>query len=175
MKCLRCLGCLSIVWGLALNGCGAKHSVQIPFAAEHPIHLQAKAAAELDAKRDTEVLMSFATGMGATFAAAMCGLMTGFIADLTLGDGEDELFYLTAAVSAAGVFSLLFRYHIRPPYPQPERLIGKSPEYVAFYADAYQERMRTYKMKSVVAGALSGCIMLIGGVAVIASHIDAER
>ena len=175
MKCLRCLGCLSIVWSLALTGCGAKHSAQIPLAVQHPLHLQAKATAESDAKRDVEVLTSFGTGMGATFAAAMCGLMTGFIADLTLGDGEDELFYLTAAVSAAGVFTLLLRYHIRPPYPPPERLIGKSPEYVAFYADAYRERIRSYQMKSVVAGALFGCITLTGGVAVIASHIDAEQ
>lgn len=175
MKCLRCLGCLSIVWSLALTGCGAKHSVQIPLAAQHPIHLQAKAAAESDAKRDVEVLASFGTGMGATFAAAMYGLMTGFIADVTLENGEDELFYLTAVVSAAGAFSLLFRYAIRPPYPPPERLIGKSPEYVTFYADAYREGMRTYQMKSVVAGALFGCMTLTGGVAIIASHIGPER
>ena len=163
------------MWSLALTGCGAKHSVRIPLAAQHPIHLQAKAAAESDAKRDVEVLTSFTTGMGATFAAAMCGLMTGFIADLTLGDGEDELFYLTAAVSAAGSFSLLLRYRICPPYPPPERLIGKSPEYVTFYADAYRKRMRSYQIKSVVAGALFGCITLTGGVAMIASHIDAGR
>ncbi len=175
MKCLRCLGCMSIVWSLVLTGCGAKHSVQIPLAAQHPIHLQAKAAAVSDVKRDVEVLTSFGTGVGVTFAAAMCGLITGFIADATFGQGEDELFYLTAAVSAAGVFSLLFRYAIRPPYPPPERLIGKSPEYVTFYADAYRARMRSYQMKSVVAGALFGCLTLTGGVAVIASHIEAER
>ncbi len=175
MKCLQCLGCMSIVWSLVLTGCGAKHSVQIPLAAQHPIHLQAKAAAESDAKRDVAVLTSFGTGMGATFAAAMCGLMTGFIADATLSQGEDELFYLTAAVSAAGAFSLLFRYAIHPPYPPPERLIGKSPGYVTFYANAYREGMRSYQMKSVVAGALFGCMTLTGGVAVIASYIEAER
>ena len=175
MKFLRCLWCLSNVWMIALTSCGAKHSAQLPLAEQDSIRLQAKAAAAADAKRDMEVLASFGAGMSATFAAGMCGLMTGFIADATLGQGQDALFYGTAAMSAAGAFSLLFRYHIRPPNPLPKRLIGKSAEYVKFYADAYQTRMRSYQMKSVAAGSLFGCMTLTGGIAIIASHIEAER
>ena len=111
LKFLRCLGCLSSVRILALTGCGAKHYAQLPLAALNSIHLQAKAAAAADAKRDVEVLTSFGAGMSATFASGMCGLMTGFIADATLGQGQDELFYFTASVSAAGAFSLLLRYY----------------------------------------------------------------
>ena len=36
-----------------------------------------------------------------------------------------------------------FFLYIRPPNPPPERLIGKSPEYVKFYADAYRAKMRS--------------------------------
>ena len=107
--------------------------------------------------------------------AGMCGLMTGFVADGTLGHGQDTPFYLTASMSAAGAFSLLLRYHIRPPNPPPERLIGKSAEYVKFYADAYQARMRSYQMKSIAAGSTFGCMTLTAGIAIIASHIEAER
>jgi hypothetical protein len=89
---LKFLRCLSSVWIIALTGCGAKHYAQMPLAEQDSIRLQAKAAAAADAKRDVEVLASFGAGMGATFAAAMCGLMTGFIADATLGQGQDALF-----------------------------------------------------------------------------------
>ena len=172
---LKFLRCLSSVWIIALTGCSAKYSAQMPLAAQDSIRLQAKAAAATDAKRDMEVLASFGAGMSATFAAGMCGLMMGFIADATLGQGQDELFYLTASMSAAGAFSLLLRYHSRPPNPPPERLIGKSPAYVKLYADAYQTRMRSSQMKSVAAGSIFGCMTLTGGIAIIASHIEAER
>ena len=175
MKFLRCFWCLASVWIIALTGCSAKHSAQLPLAEQDSIRLQAKAAAATDAKRDVEVLASFGAGMSATFAAGMCGLMTGFVADATLGQGQDAPFYLTASMSAAGAFSLLFRYHIRPPNPPPERLIGKPAEYVKFYADAYQARMRSSQMKSVAAGSIFGCLTLTGGIAIIASHIEAER
>ena len=172
---LKFLRCLSSVWIIALASCGAKHSAQMPLVEQDSIRLQAKAAAAADAKRDVEVLTSFGAGMSATFAAGMCGLMTGFIADATFGQGRDDLFYLAASMSAAGAFSLLLRYHIRPPNPPPERLIGKSPEYVKFYADAYQARMRASQMKSVAAGSIFGCLTLTGGIAIIASHVSAER
>ena len=175
MKFLRCFWYLSSVWIIALTGCGAKHSAQLPLAEPDSIRLQAKTAAAVDATRDVEMLTSFGAGMSATFAAGMCGLMMGFIADATLGQGQDAPFYLTASMSAAGAFSLLIRYHIRPPNPPPERLIGKSPEYVKFYTDAYQARMRSYQMKSVAAGSIFGCMTLTGGIAIIASHIEAER
>ena len=175
MKFLLCLCCLSIVWSTALTGCSAKHYEHMPLGEQNPIRFQAKADAESDAKRDVDVLAYFGKGMSATFAAAMCGLMTGFIADLTLGYGQDYLFYMTASMSAAGAFSLLIRYYIRPLNPPPERLIGKSAEYVKFYADAYRAKMRTYQIKSVAAGSIFGCITLTGGVAIIASNISARR
>ena len=175
MKFLRCLCCSSIVWIIALIGCSAKHYENMPLGKHNPIRLQAKADAESDAKDDVDVLAYFGKGMSATFAAGMCGLMTGFIADLTLGYGQDNLFYMTASMSAAGVLSLLMRYYIRPLNPPPERLIGKSAEYVKFYAEAYRAKMRSYQIKSVAMGSIFGCMTLTGGVAIIASNISAER
>ena len=159
---------------IALIGCGAKHYVQLPLAEQNSIRLQAKAAAAADAKRDVEMLVSFGAGMSTTFAAGICGLLTGFVADATLEQGQDALFYGTAAMTAVCAFSLLLRYHIHPPNPVPERLIGKSPEYIKFYADAYQARMRSSRIKSVAAGSILGCLTLTGGIAIIASHIEAE-
>ena len=168
-KVLIC--CLSIVWSIGFAGCGSKHYKTM---LHDSIHLQAKADAESDAKRDVDVLAYFGSGMSAIFAAGMCGLMTGFIADLTLGYGQDDLFYITASMSAAGALSLLIPYYMRPPNPPPERLIGKSSEYVKFYADAYQAKMRSYQIKSVAAGSVFGCMTLTGGVAIISSNIMAD-
>ena len=91
--------CLSIVWGIGFAGCGSKQ-YNYKNMSNDSIGLQAKADAESDAKRDVDVLAYFGTGMSTIFAAAMCGLMTGFIADLTLGYGQDDLFYCTASMSA---------------------------------------------------------------------------
>ena len=49
----------------------------------------------------------------------------------------------------------------------PERLIGKSPEYVIFYVDAYRAKMRSYQIKSVAAGSIFGCLTLTGGAFII--------
>ena len=171
MKFLRYFCCLSIVWSIGVAGCSSKQYKTMPHDA---IHLQAKADAESDAKHDVDVLAYFGAGMSTVVAAGMCGLMTGFIADLTLGYGEDDLFYITASMSAAGALSLLIPYYMRPLNPPPERLIGKSPEYVKFYADAYQAKMRSYQIKSVAAGCVFGCMTLTGGAAIIASNIMAD-
>ena len=172
MKLLLYFSCLSIVCGIGVAACGSKHYKNIPHDA---MYFQVESDAESDAKRDVDVQAYFASGMSATFAAAMCGLMTGFIADLTLGYGDDTLFYITASMSAAGVLSLLIPYCIRPPNPLPERLIGKSPEYVKFYTDAYQVKMRSYQIKSVAAGSVFGCMTLTGGVAIISSNITEDN
>ena len=168
MKFFLYFCCLSIMWGVGFTGCGSKHYKSMP---HDSIRFQAKADAESDAKRDVDVLAYFGSGMSATFAAAMCGLMTGFIVDLTLGDGQDDLFYLTASMGAAGTLTLLVPYYIRPSNPPPERLIGKSPEYVKVYADAYRAKMRSYQIKSVAVGSIFGCLTLTGGVAIISSNI----
>ncbi|MXZ01778.1 hypothetical protein F4Y93_14470 [Candidatus Poribacteria bacterium] len=70
---------------------------------------------------------------------------------------------MIASMSALGTLSLLVPYYIRPPNPPPERLIGKSPEYVTFYADAYRAKMGSYQIKSVAAGSIFGCMTLTGG------------
>ena len=89
MKFLLYFCCLSIMWGIGFAGCGSKHYKNMPHDA---IRLQAKADAESDAKSDVDVLAYFGAGTSAIFAAGMCGLMTGFIADLTLGYGQDDFF-----------------------------------------------------------------------------------
>lgn len=45
------------------------------------------------------------------------------------------------------------------PVPPASRLMGKSPEYVLFYTDAYKERVRTLRVRSAVLGCLGGSVV----------------
>ncbi len=166
MKFSLYFSCLSIVCIIACTSCGSKRYENIP---QDPILLQAKVDAESDAKHDVNLLAYFGAGMSAPLSAGMCALMTGCIADLHFGQSQPEPSYIIAAMSAATVFSLLTRYYIRlhPPNPPPERLIGKSPEYVKLYADAYRAKMRSYQIKSGAAGSIFGCLTLTGGTIII--------
>ena len=68
------------------------------------------------------------------------------------------------------VFGLITPYMYKPPIPAGE-LIGKSPEYVAYYTDAYQVGMEKMQFRSalngfITAGAVSclgfGCLTITG-------------
>ncbi|RKU19975.1 hypothetical protein C6503_06830 [Candidatus Poribacteria bacterium] len=126
------------------------------------ILLQAKADAESDASRDANLLAHFGAGMSAPFAAATCGVTGVCLYDMAIGYEENYFPYIGASVGAAVVFSTLIAYYIRPPNPPPERLIGKSPEYVKFYADAYRSKTRSSRMLSVAAGSAFGAAILTG-------------
>ena len=126
------------------------------------IPLQAKADAESDASRDLSLLAHFGAGMSAPFAAATCGVTGLCLYDMAIGYEGNYFPCVGASVGAAVVFSALIAYYIRPPNPPPERLIGKSPEYVKFYADAYRSKMRSDRMLSVAAGSVFGAAILTG-------------
>ena len=168
MKFLPYLCCFLIVWIIALTGCGLKHYETMPHDA---IHLQAKTDAESDASQDANALAYFGAGVSVPFAAAPCGYMTGCVSALivengpgssscitaSLGSAKYYLPVITALAGSAAVLSLLIAYHSRPPNPPPERLIGKSPKYVQFYAKVYRSKMRSYRMRAVAAGSIVGC------------------
>ena len=165
MKFLLYFSCLSIVWIIALTGCGLKHNENMPHGS---IHLQAKTDAESDASHDANTLAYLGAGVSVPFAAVPCGYMTGCVgvsivengrghsACITdsLGSAKDCLPGIIALAGSAAVLSLLTAHHSRPPNPPPERLIGKSSEYIKFYAAAYRSKMRAYRMRAVAAGSI---------------------
>ena len=157
MRFVRYFYCMSIVCVIAFTGCGLKHNENIP---HDSIRLQAKADAESDARRDVNLLTYFGAGASAPFAAAMCGLTGVCLYDLIAEFRDATLPCIGSAMGAAAVMNLLIGYYIGSPNPPPERLIGKSPEYVTFYADAYREKMRSYRTRSVVLGSAFSCVIL---------------
>ena len=57
-----------------------------------------------------------------------------------------------------GSVGLLGAY-LYEPVPPASRLMGKSPEYVLFYADAYKARAQNLQLKSAFIGCLGGSVV----------------
>ena len=174
--------CISIVWGIAFAGCGLKHYENMP---HDSTHLQAKANAESDASHDANALAYLGAGVSAPFAAAPCGWTCAFITvpivengqgassciTDSLGSAKDCLPGITVLAGSAAVLSLLIAHHSRPPNPPPERLIGKSSEYVKLYANVYRSKMRSHRMRAVAAGSIVGCTAMTVMFLIITSNI----
>ena len=133
-------------------------------------------SAESDAKQDADTDMRrpapFFMGMGSAFASGTCLGLT--YRALPFGGPAVGC----TALIAAGVlpFFLAFNYYDTPPHPPIDRLIGKHPEYVRAYVDAYRKKMRSGQLIAVSAGAAAGCGLLtvwtyaFGDILLIAFH-----
>ncbi len=58
----------------------------------------------------------------------------------------------------AGVLSVIIAYEVEA-VPPATRLLGKSPEYVAFYTDAYRRKAKTLKVESALGGCIFGSLI----------------
>ena len=90
----------------------------------------AESAAERDAESDVNTNLWVATG-GILGVAGSC----------VLG---------SAAVAAAYVYQ---------PIPPAERLIGRAPEYVIYYTDAYRSTTRSLRLSASAKGAIGGSLV----------------
>ena len=65
---------------------------------------------------------------------------------------------LAGAVVGASI-PLMRIYNYKPNLP-PERFIGKSPEYIDYYTEAYMTKARSIRMRSAAAGSVFiGCVL----------------
>ena len=77
---------------------------------------------------------------------------------------DERLWYFTGLLFTAGGYFLAHTYY-RPVPAVP--LLGKSPEYVAFYTDSYRERSRELRSYAARTGCIHGAFVqgcLLGGV-----------
>ena len=129
---------------------------QEPLRVEDVKALRLKAAesnAKKDADKDMRKPAPFITGMGSVFATGTCLAMT--VRALPFGGPAVGC----TALLAAGIspFFLAFNHYDTPPHPPIERLIGKHPEYVRAYVEAYRKKMRSGQLIAASAGAVAGC------------------
>ena len=107
-------------------------SVPIVTLAQRDFHLEARVAAERDAETDTSQLL----WIGGNFClAAVGGCLLGSV-------------------------GLLGAIIYDPPVPS-HRLLGKSPEYVMFYTQAYKEKVENLQLRSSFLGCLGGTVVAV--------------
>lgn len=58
--------------------------------------------------------------------------------------------------------------------PPPERLLGKSPEYIESYLNAYKRKVRTLRGTSAVAGGGVACLSFSALVLVLVGVVDTD-
>ena len=128
---------------------------------------EAKVAAERDASNDINKLSWFGAGVGTLAAGCLGGIVGCLVGDLIAPRDSSEPSGLMpfddisgGAVSGGCVgfavglilpIRAIYKYQSSPP---PERLIGKSPEYVEFYTNAYAAKSRSLRTKWAAAPVL---------------------
>ena len=91
-------------------------------------------------------------------------LMDEFSLDATIDD-----IHPSHCVAAYGILALTptALALIDSPVPPADRLLGKSPDWVNAYTQAYQKGMKRYRAESSVAGCFAGTVTFAGTVALI--------
>ncbi len=114
----------------------------VTFAQQHSLAVEAIVAAERDAQGDVNKGLWFAGG-------CLGGVLLGAI-------GGSLVVIGAYAVEAA---------------PPTTRFLGKSPEYVAFYTDAYRRKAKTLQANSALGGCILGSLI---SVVVVVAVVTAE-
>ena len=136
--------------------------------------LEAKAAAEQDASRDVNKLAWFWAGVGVSLLGAV-GTIGGCLLGGELDPPADPSLLYAATPSggqmmctlgglvAGALIPLSLIYNYKPNLP-PERFIGKSPEYIDHYTEAYRKKARSIRMRVAAWGGVvpAGFFLLAG-------------
>lgn len=141
------------------------------YAQQSAVMLEAKTAAEKDAERDVNKLAWFAAGLvGGTligFAGAIGGCLIGGEIDPPSGSGllytdtiSDGQIIGTLVGAVVGASIPLVGISLYKPNVPPDRFIGKSPEYIDHYTDAYRKKARSIRTGAAASGIiLPGCLI----------------
>ena len=133
---------------------------------------EAKVAAERDASNDINKLSWFGAGVGTLAAGCLGGIVGMLVGDLIAPPPEPRLDFMPLLDIGGGAVNggcvgfavglilpirAIYKYQSSPP---PERLIGKSPEYVEFYTNAYAAKSRSLRTKWAAVGAAAPVLLL---------------
>ena len=140
----------------------------------YALSLEAKTAAELDASSDLDrALWWIGGGAGVTLLGSVggiAGLAVGGVIDPPQGCELITTGIIVGALTGygIGIFSSLYGiYNYRGAVPS-ERLIGKSPEYIEIYTEAYRRKIGL--MRATRAGAGAAIIYLSYGMVLLISE-----
>ena len=119
----------------------------------YAVRLEAKTAAERDASSDINKPLWFCMGICIPCIGVPIGAISGSIASSMINQPEQVGEFIGPVVGILVPFMMTYHYQSHPP---SKRLIGKSPEYVIFYTNAYRKRAQSLRIKSTAIGAATG-------------------
>ena len=149
------------------------------------VHLAAKAAAEKDASGDINKLLWFGVGAGICCIGGAVGALTGcFVGNLIdpirieptaasgfgpypvpdISNGEGVVIGSCIGFVAGVLVPFIGVYYSYQGNPPSDRLLGKSPEYIEVYTNAYKTKTRSLRTIWAAAGATTagGGLCLLG-------------
>ncbi len=142
----------------------------VSFAQQQSIQAQAEVDAHRDVNRDMRESLWFLSGLVGSSIGAVTGCLSGILGGMLMEDFNilpDDV----PAVESCGLGSILLfgilavpiSVHLYPhtPRPPPERLLGKTPEYVATYTQAYRSKTISLRKRWVTAGSITSNLSIL--------------
>ena len=139
-------------------------TLPVSFAQQHSVQTQAKADAHRDVNHDMRESLWFTAGLIGSSVGTVTGCVSGILGGILIGDSN----ILPAGVPPVescgiggillfGILAVPIGVHLYPhsPRPPPERLLGKTPEYVAAYTQAYGSKAISLRKRWVTAGSIT--------------------
>lgn len=134
----------------------------VSFAQLDTVQAQAEADANSDMSDTAKAMLFMLGGLGST-AGCLIGCVGGCMLGTQMDGGADVLFSdseVGCAVASAillGAFAMplgvdLYPHNVTPP---PERLLGKSPEYIEAYTQIYTPKITSLRKRLVIAGSIA--------------------
>lgn len=131
----------------------------ISLAQQDSVETQAKADASTDMSDRSKTKFFLLGGVGST-VGFLLGCIGGCLlggANFSDGPSNNQACFDTAGAIVLGVFAVptaVFVY-LHNPTPPPERLLGKSPEYIQAYTQVYKSRTVFLRKIFVTAGSIT--------------------
>ena len=131
-------------------------TIPVSFAQQPAVKAQAEADASADISNKSKTEWFLLGGLGGTLGCFL-GCAGGFLCapDVPRNLGDDFIATSTVLLGACAVPIAAFIYP-RNVIPPPERLLGKSPEYIEVYTQAYTSRTVLLRRVFVTAGSIAG-------------------
>ena len=144
-------------------------TMPVSLAQQQSLQAQAEADAHRDVNRDMRESLWFLSGLMSSGVGCAAGGTGGFLFGLLIGGisetncisfiSDDPLESCTiAGAILCGVLTVPTAIFIYPhkPSPPPERLLGKSPEYIEAYTQIYKSEIASLRKTLVTKGSIAG-------------------
>ena len=142
----------------------------VSLAQQQSLQAQAKADAHRDVNRDMRESLWFLSGLVGSSVGTVTGCLSGILGGILMEDFNilpDDVPALEScglgSILLFGILAVPISVHLYPhsPRPPPERLLGKTPEYVAAYTQAYRSKTISLRKRWVTAGSITSNLSIL--------------